>query len=262
MRCFEHYSKVCNELVSHLEYARRQGRMPHALLVASDDETARNEFALVAAQIAGCPQHRNGVPDIDCEFCRRLENNTNPELHTLSPVGKMYQIKVGDRGNPEPNTVRAFISDFQLTSLRDWRKIGIIYEADRMGGEAQNALLKTLEEPPPDTTIILVTGNPAALLPTTRSRCQLLTLPALGCRYDFAGSKQLFAALRNLIVSADDWTEIERNTSCILSLSAQLEQTAKNAVEAEFAALTEQAERLDDRALFKACCRQISFVFP
>lgn len=68
----------------------------------------------------------------------------------------MYEVKIGDRTNPEPNTLRYFEKQFHLTSTSGGRcKVGVIFDADRMNEESQNALLKTLEEPPPETLLIL-----------------------------------------------------------------------------------------------------------
>ena len=252
MNLYNQYLGLYPELVRNLESARSRGRMSHAFLVSSGEEQLRNDFAMVLAQIAGCPETDNGLTDPECDFCRKLVAGSYSELHTLYPVGKMYQIKVGDRDNPEPNTVRSFISQFHLTSWNSrWRKIGIIYDADRMGAEAQNALLKTLEEPPADTTIILVTGNPSALLPTTRSRCQQLALPTGKCHYDFAGADELFPALFKLVFSSGDLLEIEENTVIILNLAANLNESANRSAADEFSGQLEQAGNMDDKALVK-----------
>ena len=196
MSVYSRYSSLYPDVVANLENARRSGRLAHAFLISSTSETIRNEFATVVSQIAGCPEFLTAGRVVDdCECCSKLERGVYSELHTLSPVGKMYQIQVGNRDNPAPNTIRDFINSFQLTSWQSgWRKIGIIYDCDRMGKEAQNALLKTLEEPPADTTLILVTGNPSSLLPTTRSRCQQIVLPSDGLQYDFPGAA-LFSSL-------------------------------------------------------------------
>ncbi len=239
------------ELVARLERARSSGRLAHAFLVASASETVRSDFALALAMLAGCP--RSGAPDGDCDYCRKIENGSWPELHTLSPVGKMYQIKVGDRINPEPNTLRHFIAGFHLTaSAAGQRKIGIVREADRMNDEAQNALLKTLEEPPPDTTLVLCTGNPGSLLPTTRSRCQLLTLPGEADIHGFAGAEELFSVLADLcFFSANDPVRTENAASALIRIAAALAAAAEEKVRPRFARQLEDASGSGDNALLK-----------
>ena len=86
-----------------------------------------------------------------------------------------------------------------------------------MNDESQNALLKTLEEPPPETLLILTTGNPASLLPTTRSRCQQISLLTNRCEFDFAGKEQVFAALGALFFEArGDLAEAEAGAAQLI----------------------------------------------
>ena len=241
-------------ILSALERARRGGRFTHSFLVSGGDFNARRDFAVVLAELAGCPAvGEDGAPDIDCDYCRRLEAGIYPEFHILSPVGRMYFIKVGDRVNPEPNTLRSFLQRFELTATSAApRKIGVIHEADRMNEEAQNALLKTLEEPPPDTTLILCTGNPAALLPTTRSRCQSVKLPDPGCVFDFDGAPELCAALfdccfdpvRNLVTA-------EAAARRMIEVGGGLSTVAEAAADADYEAELKVVGQLDDSALLK-----------
>ena len=221
-------------------------------LRACADPDIRRDFAVVLAELAG-GRIVDGKVDADDDYCRRLEKGTYPEFHTLSPMGKMYFIKVGDRVNPEPNTLRSFLARFDFTATAAApRKIGVIYEADRMNEEAQNALLKTLEEPPPDTTLILCTANPASLLPTTRSRCQIVKLPDDGCRFDFDGAPRLFKALFDCCFGAErDLAAAEAAAQTILEISGGLSAVAESAAEEDFAAEMELVGQLDDAALLK-----------
>src|SRR5205807_6767670 len=72
--------------------------------------------------------------------------------------------------------IRALARRLSLAPLRGRRKVAIVVPADAMNERAQNTLLKTLEEPPPATTFLLVTENPDALLPTIRARCARVQL--------------------------------------------------------------------------------------
>ncbi|MBQ4315119.1 MAG: hypothetical protein IJC21_06740 [Lentisphaeria bacterium] len=253
MSVYSRYSSLYPDVVANLENARRSGRLAHAFLISSTSETIRNEFATVVSQIAGCPEFLTAGRVVDdCECCSKLERGVYSELHTLSPVGKMYQIQVGNRDNPAPNTIRDFINSFQLTSWQSgWRKIGIIYDCDRMGKEAQNALLKTLEEPPADTTLILVTGNPSSLLPTTRSRCQQIVLPSDGLQYDFPGAEQLFSALYDTCFTANDLLTAEKAASEIILIASSLLERAKQTENEKFETMIKTAKQMEDNSMVK-----------
>lgn len=205
------------------------------------------------AQLAACPGSREGRPCGVCRVCRGIEARTFQELYTLSPVGKMFEIKIGDRNNPEPNTLRHFEKQFHLTSVSGGRrKVGIIFDADRLNEESQNALLKTLEEPPPETLLILATGNPAALLPTTRSRCQLLPLLTNRCDYAFSGVEELVAALNELVgKSRGDLAQAEAQAAVICRVAAGLNSDASARTAAEWEERISAAAQSGDAAYVK-----------
>jgi DNA polymerase-3 subunit delta' len=244
---YSKYREKFPALVLSLENARKYNRMAHAFMVHADTETARREFSVVTAQIAVCPESRDGKPCTVCKICTGLEKGDYPDLYTLSPIGKMYQIQVGDRTNPEPNTLRYFEERFFLTSNSEFaKKIGIIYDADRMNDEAQNALLKTLEEPPRDTLLILASGNPAALLPTTLSRCQELLLLENRCEFNFTGAEEVYAAMHLLFFEAQgDLAKAEAGAAALIRVSAGLSAAAAEQTSGEWAERMEAASRID-----------------
>ena len=241
------------DVVNSLTAARSKGRLAHSFMVISESEATRRKFALLLAQIAACPHvDEKGRPDMNCSVCRGLEKGTYPDLHLLSPVGKMYQIRVGEMNNPEPNTLRAFMGILYLTGSTGGRKVGIIYEADRMNRESQNALLKTLEEPPRDTTLILCTANPGALLATTRSRCQQLRLPDREQIFDFAGKKEVVAALHELVFNGvNDPARAESAAQVLIQVANSLEAGAKEEVGDRYDEAIAAAENAGDNALRK-----------
>jgi len=252
-RLFDKYSAVCGDLLQALGNARQAGRFAHAFLITAADAVQRREFALLLAQMAACRQAgMTGRPDGECICCRKLTAGTYPSFYELSPVGKMYQIRVGDRNNPEPNTIRSFIDRFGYTGDGEMKqKIGVIHDADRMNAEAQNALLKTLEEPPPDTLIILETGNPGVLLPTTRSRCQMISLPGNHVVYTFAGADRLFAALAKCCFGEADLTAAESAAQEIIAVAGGLAEAAAERVEGVFKEDMAAAASQEDRAFLK-----------
>ena len=91
-----------------------------------------------------------------------------PYLNQLQPRSASRIIKVGE--------MRALEKHFQVKAEKGFLRIGIIWECDRIVEEGQNSFLKTLEEPNPNSLIIMVTTRPSALLATIRSRCQLIAL--------------------------------------------------------------------------------------
>lgn len=142
-----------------LRRALRNGRLHHAILLYGNSAPA---LEAVARDVAGLLLGRPCV--------------RHPDLFELRPEGKMRLIKIGssaDRagGDWPPNTMRKLLRDIRQSSALGGRKVAIVHEADRMNAESANAFLKTLEEPPPDTTIFMLTTRPNDLLDTIRSRC-------------------------------------------------------------------------------------------
>ena len=241
------------DVTASLVAARAKGRLAHSFMVISESEETRREYALFLAQIAACPTPcEDGSPDLNCPVCRALAKGSYGDLHNLVPVGKMYQIRVGDLTNPEPNTVRSFMNTLYLTGSIGGRKIGIIHEADRMNRESQNALLKTLEEPPRDTTLILCTANPGSLLATTRSRCQQIRLPDHEHIFDFPGKEEVTAALHELVFNGlNDPGRAENAASVLIRVADGLEAGAAAGVDERFDSAIAAAESVGDNALRK-----------
>ena len=258
MALYDECRALAPGLLASLEHARMAERLSHAFLIQSGTDRMRGEFAVAVAQLAACPDSRGGRPCSVCRVCRRLADGSYPELHILTPVGRMYQIQVGERTNPEPNTLRSFEDRFFLTSTAEAaKKIGIIQDADRMNAEAQNALLKTLEEPPPDTLILLTSGNPAALLPTTRSRCQPLTLPGNRFDFDFAGSGEVFQALHRLFFETDgDLGRAEEEAGVLIRIAGALGADAAEKTERDWEPRLAAAAQTGDPALVKRLEKQ------
>ncbi|MGA2051689.1 MAG: DNA polymerase III subunit gamma/tau [Opitutales bacterium] len=134
--------------------ALARDRLAHAILVHGDHASALETACL---GLAG-----------------RLLNSKDPARHpdffALRPSGKARFIRV--------DPLRDFVAKIRLSAAAGPRKVGVVYEADRMMIPAANAFLKTLEEPPADTTLFLLSTRPNDLLATIRSRCFHLRLPA------------------------------------------------------------------------------------
>lgn len=150
--------------VQVLEASFASGRLAHAILLQGERLDTVEEVALA---LAGALLETSG------------DVHLHPDLFTLRPAKKARQIRIGERGADEPNTMRRLLRELSQSSNQGGRKVALIYEADRMNNSTANAFLKTLEEPPRDTTLLLLTSRPYALLPTIRSRCFNFRLPAL-----------------------------------------------------------------------------------
>lgn len=134
--------------------ALARGRLAHAILVHGDHPPALEAACL----------------ELAAKLLNAGDVKKHPDLFSLRPEGKARFIKV--------DALRDFLHQIQLTATAGPRKVGVVYEADRMNPATANAFLKTLEEPPDGTTIFLLTTHPNKLLPTIRSRCFNLRLPA------------------------------------------------------------------------------------
>jgi hypothetical protein len=109
-----------------------------------------------------------GRPCRNCGACRRVESGGHPDVHRLAPEGAGQQIRIGQ--------VQALAAELALLPLEGRCRVAVIEHAQRLNDDAQNALLKTLEEPPAGVTIVLCADDPAGLLPTVISRCARVRL--------------------------------------------------------------------------------------
>jgi DNA polymerase-3 subunit delta' len=137
---------------SVIDRAIDRQRLGHSLLLHGDNP---DTLAAVANAISDRLLNENGAA--------HLAPDKHPDCFALRPAGRMRLITA-------PAT-RELISKVQKSARLSRRKIAIIHEADRMNSTAANIFLKTLEEPPDHTTLLLLTTHPYALLPTIRSRC-------------------------------------------------------------------------------------------
>jgi DNA polymerase III subunit delta' len=144
-----------------IEQALARQRLGHSLLLHGDDLDA---LVLVARAIADRLLNEPGA-------ARALPPEQHPDCFLLRPAGKMRQISA--------EATRELIAKTQVSPAVGRRKVAIIHEADRMNTAAANIFLKTLEEPPGQTTLLLLTTRPYALLPTIRSRCLHFRFAAL-----------------------------------------------------------------------------------
>jgi DNA polymerase-3 subunit delta' len=143
------------------------GRLAHGLLIHEDPGAGGLEFARWITQLVNCRELKR-APCGECQQCRWIAADQHPDVTRLSPEGESSQILI--------QAVRDLAADLALTSHGGGYKVAIIAPAEAMNVFAANALLKTLEEPPKRTLVLLVTSQPSRLLATLRSRCSRLRL--------------------------------------------------------------------------------------
>jgi len=189
-----------------LRSALRRGALHHAYLFAGPEGVGKATAARVLAQAANCDALSSGGSDPSagsddlaisagatgdacgqCPPCRKVARGVHPDVFLLSEERVMAKA-----GRWEPKSGRTPSKDIVVDQVRDLvdqrlsmkrfegrRRFVVIDPADAMNPQAQNALLKTLEEPPDETTLVLVSSSPDALLPTIRSRCQRIAFAPL-----------------------------------------------------------------------------------
>ncbi len=157
--------------------ARAVGRqtLPPSLLFAGPDGVGKRLVAVALAQVQNClaPVETNaGSPDAcgACEACLKIGRGSFADVLEIGP---------GDAGSLTVDQVRRVVRQAAYRPFEGRRRVVVVREADRLVTAAQNALLKTLEEPPDASQFILVTSRPGVLLPTVRSRMQQLTFGQL-----------------------------------------------------------------------------------
>lgn len=146
-----------------------RGTLPPALLLTGPGGIGKKRAALSIAEAMNCLAPQTGDFDIDacgaCAACRRISRGVHPDVIVLEP---------GDMGSIKIEQVREVIDRAAYRPFEGRRRAVIIDHADALVPAAQNALLKTLEEPPSASCFTLVSSSPDALLPTVRSRCSRL----------------------------------------------------------------------------------------
>jgi len=161
--------------VDRVAAALASGRMPHALLLHGPEGVGKEHFAVRLAAGLLCTRRSARLePCGECADCALTRAGSHPDLHWLQRAEERKTVSV--------DQVREVCETLGMTSMRHGYRVAIVSPAHAMTPSAQNALLKTLEEPSAGTLIVLVTARPSGLLATLRSRCQRIEIarPARG----------------------------------------------------------------------------------
>lgn len=148
------------EAILQLRKAIRNKELSHAYLFIGSGGTGKQLAAKAFAAAVNCSDQGCAK----CPNCHKILNNLHPDVVFFEPDGNFFTIE----------QVRELRHEIGLKPFEAQTKVYILDEVDKMTREAANALLKTLEEPPPHIIFILLTSNPDGLLPTVISRCQIV----------------------------------------------------------------------------------------
>jgi DNA polymerase-3 subunit delta' len=161
-------------LVALLARSIHHDSLPPSLILAGPSGVGKRLVAVATAQALNCPDRSETEAGIDacgvCPTCARIVRAVHPDVLLVQP---------GDSGSIKIDQVRDILDRVAYRPFEGRRRVIIIDDADALIPAAQNALLKTLEEPRPSSVFLLVTSRPDVLLPTVRSRCPLLRFHSL-----------------------------------------------------------------------------------
>ncbi|MFV1966425.1 MAG: ATP-binding protein [Pirellulaceae bacterium] len=161
-----------------------RGRLASTFLFVGPPGVGKRTFAVWLAQALLCSNAADGAlgPFGVCPSCQQVVAGTHPDLEMIrKPQDRAFipvELFIGDR---EHRMREGLCHNISLKPFAGGRKIAIIDDADHLNQEGANCLLKTLEEPPPASLIILVGTSEQTQLPTLRSRCQIVRFGALRC---------------------------------------------------------------------------------
>ena len=171
-----------DRIVEQFRRALSRRRLASSFLFAGPEGIGKRTFAVKLAQALLCENSPEEALDPcgNCPGCIQVDAGTHPDFQLISkPDDKSFiplELLIGDK---EHRRREGLCRHIALKPYMGRRKIAVIDDADYLNAEGANALLKTLEEPPPRSVLILIGASPAKQLPTIRSRCQLVRFQPL-----------------------------------------------------------------------------------
>ena len=158
------------DIIAHLQNAITMNKVSHSYIFAGERGAGKKLLASLFAMTLQCKEQKK-EPCLNCVSCKRAMTKNHPDIIYIH--------------HEKPNSISVdeirdqIVNDVDIKPYEGPYKVYLIHDAEKMTVQAQNALLKTIEEPPAYAVIILLTNNTEALLPTIRSRCVTLYLKAL-----------------------------------------------------------------------------------
>ena len=174
------------DAVRILQRSLERGRLGHAYLFQGCDVEELARVARTLAKTLSCekPVRAPAGTAVDCcdecPTCRKIDGENHPDVQWIRPESKIRAIRI--------EQIRDLLRTVYLKPTSSPVKIGVIVEADRLNAAAANAFLKTLEEPPEDSVLVLLTVEPQRILETIVSRCLRLNLAGEAHRHLAADS--------------------------------------------------------------------------
>ena len=155
------------QIIEHLQNAIELDKVSHAYIINGEKGTGKMLIADAFAMTLQCEKQER-IPCLKCHSCKQALSGNQPDI---------IHVTHEKPGSISVEEIRTQLnSDIMVKPYSSPRKVYIIDEADKLTVQAQNALLKTIEEPPAYTVIVMLTSNADALLPTILSRCVLLNI--------------------------------------------------------------------------------------
>lgn len=157
------------QVVERLKQVLNHHELAHAYLLVGPTGSGKGEIARWLALRLFCLHPVNNEPDLTCAECQRILTGNHPDIVMAAATGR--QIKVDE--------IRHLKAEFTKSAMEGNQKIFIIRDAEKMTTGAANSLLKFIEEPGPGVYILMLTSNKSAVLPTIRSRTQVIEMQPL-----------------------------------------------------------------------------------
>lgn len=152
-----------------LTNSMKKDRISHAYLFQGERGTGKQQLALLLAKSLFCENRQDVEPCNTCNNCNRITSGNHPDVHWIEPEGLSISKEQVERLQKE----------FSFTGMESNQKVYVVKDADTMTVNAANSLLKFLEEPGKQTTAMMLTENGGSILPTIRSRCQIIDMKPL-----------------------------------------------------------------------------------
>ncbi|MBP1970334.1 DNA polymerase-3 subunit delta' [Virgibacillus natechei] len=147
----------------------KKDRISHAYLLQGGRGTGKEAIALLLAKDLFCEYKAAAEPCNACNACKRITSGNHPDVHWIEPEGQSIKIE----------QIKNLQKEFTYSGLESNKKVYVIKAADTLTSNAANRILKFLEEPSKQTTAIMLTENSQWIIPTIRSRCQVIDLQPL-----------------------------------------------------------------------------------
>jgi DNA polymerase-3 subunit delta' len=213
-------------IIARFQKILKNNELAHAYLLVGPGGAGKMSIAKWLALRLFCLHPQGNEPDMTCPECQRILSGNHPDIVMAAPEGR--QIKVDE--------IRHLKAEFTKSAVEGNKKLFIIKDADKMTTGAANSLLKFIEEPSPGVYILMMTTNKSALLPTIRSRTQVIELQPLKrdtllqvlAEHDIpASQRQIAVGITDSVETIASWQEDNWFANAIEAVLQWYKDTAK-----------------------------------